>query len=270
MKWTSESARDVSNNCRNGGAAVKLGFFTFWNFAAVSQLRNEGHYAAKWHSCAKSGFAASKYPTEWSFSCEIGSFYALVFRSRFAAVKWGSLCCEMALVCQNVLRSREIPCGMGLLVRNQTLPLRNAFRSCEMMAPVLRSGTRVPKVLSQPRNPLRNRTFVAKSAFFTSQWVSQLPNDGSCAVKWHSCAKSGFVAAKIFAERAIRLRTGFAAKCRFRRGCEISQTLVFALFFYPFLLRKTSFQFLCNSSWFWSSRNLYYIKKIELKHWNQN
>ena len=28
----------------------------------------------------------------------------------------------------------------------------------------------------------------------------------------------------------------------------------------PFLLRKTSFQFLCNSSWFWSSKNLYYIK----------
>ena len=65
---------------------------------------------------------------------------------------------------------------------------------------MLRNGTHVPKVLSQPRNPLRNRTFVPKSAFFTSQCVSQLPNDGSCAAKWHSCAKSAFAAAKSSAE----------------------------------------------------------------------
>nr|CAN83235.1 hypothetical protein VITISV_036776 [Vitis vinifera] len=70
----------------------------------ISQLRNEGHCAVKWHSCAKSR-----------------------------------------------LRNCEIPCGMGLLVRNQALPLRNAFRSCEMDAPVLRSGTHVPKLVSQLR-----------------------------------------------------------------------------------------------------------------------
>ena len=45
-------------------------------------------------------------------------------------------------------------------------PLRNAFRSCEMNVTVLRSGTRVPKSLSQLRNTLRNGTFVAKSGLY--------------------------------------------------------------------------------------------------------
>ena len=47
----------LRNTLRNGALAVKLGIFMFWSFAAVSQLRNEGSYAAKWHSCAKLGFA---------------------------------------------------------------------------------------------------------------------------------------------------------------------------------------------------------------------
>nr|CAN75486.1 hypothetical protein VITISV_041894 [Vitis vinifera] len=60
----------------------KLGVFTLWHFAAVSQLRNEGHYAAKWYSCAKSWFRSCKTPWEmglwlrnWEFfmlrSCEM-------------------------------------------------------------------------------------------------------------------------------------------------------------------------------------------------------
>ena len=44
--------------------------------------------------------------------------------------------------------------------------LRNAFRNCEMNVTVLRSGTRVPKSLSQLRNTLRNGTFVAKSGLY--------------------------------------------------------------------------------------------------------
>ena len=81
---------------------------------------------------------------------------------------------------------------------------------------MLRNGTRVPKVVSQLRNPLRNGAFPAKIGSFTL-WcfavVSQLRNRSSCAAKWHSCAKIGFAAAKIFAERTIGLRTGFATKC---------------------------------------------------------
>ena len=51
----------------------------------------------------KVGFAVAKYPAKWSFGCEIGIFHVLELRSRFAAVKWGLLCCEMALVCPKLV-----------------------------------------------------------------------------------------------------------------------------------------------------------------------
>ena len=51
------------------------------DFAAVSELQNEGNYAAKWHSCAKSGFAAAKHPSKWHLGCEIlAQLCALVFK----------------------------------------------------------------------------------------------------------------------------------------------------------------------------------------------
>ena len=64
------------------------------------------------------------------------------------------LFCEVALVCQIHFRSCEIPCQMELSLRNggfHALVVRSRFRSCEMGAPVLRNGTRVPKVVSQLR-----------------------------------------------------------------------------------------------------------------------
>ena len=131
-------------------------------FAAILQLRNECTRLPNGTHVPKCGFAASKYPAEWSFSCEIGIFHVLGFRNRFAAAKWGSLCREMALVCQNVLHICEIPCGMELW------------------------------------------SFAANS---------QLWNGGFCAMKWHSCAKLGFTAVKIFAEESIEMRNGFVAKC---------------------------------------------------------
>ena len=132
-------ASQLRNTLWNGALTAKLRIFTLWSFAAVSQLRNEGHCAAEWHSCAKIGFAAAKHPAKWRISC-----------------------------------------------------------------------------------------------FGGSQPLSQLRNEGSCAAKWHSCAKMGFATAKIFAETSTVLRNGLATKCRFRRGCEISQTPVFPLFFAPF------------------------------------
>ena len=126
---------------------------------------------------------------------------------------------------------------------------------------MLRNGTRVPKMVSQLRNTLRNGALAAKLGVFTL-WdfaaVSQLRNEGHCAGEWHSCAKSAFAtakssaewdfccesslflfamrfaAAKIFTETSTVLRNGLATKCRFRRGCEISQTPVSPLFFAPF------------------------------------
>nr|CAN69772.1 hypothetical protein VITISV_027580 [Vitis vinifera] len=94
-------------------------------------------------------------------------------------------------------------------------PLRNPFRSCELSVTVLRSGTSVPKSLSQLRNTLRNGTLVAKSGIFTLYRfaaVSQLRNGGSCAAKWHSCAKIGFAVAKILAKESNELRNGLATK----------------------------------------------------------
>nr|CAN65030.1 hypothetical protein VITISV_018080 [Vitis vinifera] len=115
------------------------------------ELRNERMGLPNGTRVPKSGFAASKYPAKWSFGWEIGIFHVLELRSRFAAAKWGSLCCKMALVCQNVLRSCEIPYGMELWLRNWEFSRFGAsqpFRSCKMGALVLRSGTRVAKLVS--------------------------------------------------------------------------------------------------------------------------
>nr|CAN63781.1 hypothetical protein VITISV_033783 [Vitis vinifera] len=94
---------------------------------------------------------------------------------------------------------------------------------------VLRSGTRVPKLVSQLRNTLRNRALAAKLGIFTLcsfAAVSQLRNGGSCAAKWHLCAKIGFAAAKIFAEETIKLRNDFAKDGRFCRDTLIPQRLL--------------------------------------------
>ena len=137
-------------------------------------------------------------------------------------------------------------------------PLRNPFHSCEMNVTVLRSGTRVPKSLSQLRNTLRNGTLVAKSGIFTLYSfvaVSQLRIGGSCAAKWHSCAKLAFAAAKILAENPKVLRNGLATKCSFRRSfpqATKSRRVLFLLclcfVFALFLLRFFSFNFFAFSS----------------------
>ena len=106
--------------------------------------------------------------------------------------------------------------------------LCSPFLSCERSVTVLRNGTRVPKSISQLRNTLRNGTLDAKSGIFTLYSfaaVSQLRIGGSCAAKWHSCAKIGFAAAKIFAEESNELRNAFAKDGRFRRDMLISQQL---------------------------------------------
>ena len=90
---------------------------------------------------------------------------------------------------------------------------------------MLRNGTRVPKLVSQ----LRNRALAAKLGIFML-WsfaaVLQLRNGGSCASKWHSCAKLGFAATKIFVKESIKLRNDFAKDDRFRRDTLIQQRLL--------------------------------------------
>ena len=134
---------------------------------------------------------------------------------RFAATNWALLCCEVAHVCQNHFCNCEIPCGIGFLVRNQALPLRNAFRSCQMRAPVLWSGTpvlwsgtRVPNSLSQLR-----------------KFSQRIPM--CCGMVWQQSA--------LFAEVFLRLRS-LAEPCFYS---------VFALFLLRFLPDLFFFQFLC-------------------------
>ena len=153
----------------------------------ISQLRNGGTGAVKWHSCAK-----------WWF------------------------------------RSSKTPCKMGLWLRNWEFL---CFTT-----------------ISKLQNTLRIGVLAAKLGIFML-WsfaaISQLRNKGYCAAKWHSCAKSCFAAAKIFIERAIGLRTGFQQSADFAEAAKSRRPLFFPCFcpvFDPFLLRKTSFQFLCNSS----------------------
>ena len=87
----------------------------------------------------------------------------------------------------------------------------------------------MPKSLSQLRNTLRDGTLVAKSGIFTLYRfaaVLQLRIRGSCVAKWHTCAKLGFAASKIFAEEKMELRNDFAKDGRFRRETSIPQRLL--------------------------------------------
>ena len=138
------------------------------------------------------------------------------------------------IMCQNRFRNFEILCGMGLLLRNMGFTASQPFRSCEMEAPVLRSGTRVPKSLSQLRNTLRNGTFVAKSGLY--HLASRF-----AAAKW------GLLCCEVALVCQNRLRScknsrrehqsvaeWFGNKMlisqKFSLGCEILQSSVFALF----------------------------------------
>ena len=131
--------------------------------------------------------------------------------------------------------------------------LRNAFRSCEINVTVLRSGTRVPKSLSQLRNTLRNGTFVAKSGLyhFASRFAAAKWGLLCCEValvcqtRLHSCKNSrreSQSVAEWFGNKVL-----FSQK--FSLGYEVSQSPVFTLFllcfcsdFFPIFFLSISLQ----------------------------
>ena len=151
------------------------------------------------------------------------------------------------------------------------------FHNCEMRVTMLRNGTRVPK------SGFATVKSFAKWSFPCENWIfhALVVRSRFAVAKWESlccemalCAKVGFAAEKIFAERGLRLRTSFAAKCRFRRGYEISQTPVFALFllcfcsvFAPNDFPSFLLQFLLILI---IQKPILHQNKLELKHWNQN
>ena len=148
------------------------------------------------------------------------------------------------------------------------------------------NGTRVPNLVLQMRNTLRNGALTAKMGIFTLcsfAAISQLRNEGSCSVKWHSCAKLGFAATKqmlLCCEVALvchfhfrncensRRESQSVAKWfgnkvlfsqKFSSGCEVSQSPVFTLFLLCFcsdFAPISSFQFLCILSHLRSFKNI--------------
>ena len=200
-------------------------------FAAISQLRNECTGLPNGIRVPKSGFAATKYSSKWSFGCEIGIFHVLGLRSHFAAAKWESLCCEMALVCQIWFRSCKILCGMELWLQNQEFSrfvASQSFRSCEMGVTMLLNGTRVLKLVSQLQK------FSQRGAW-GCKMVSQQSVD--------------------FAEAAKSHRSLFLP-------CFCS---VFAPIFAPISLRKTSFNFFAIPPDFDHPKTYITSKQIRIK-----
>ena len=132
---------------------------------------------------------------------------------------------------------------------------RNPFRSCGMNVTVLRSGTRVPKSLSQLRNTLQNGTFVAKSGFTASQSFrscemgalmlrsgTRVPNSPSQLRKFSQripkCYGMVWQQNALFAEVFFRLRN-FAEPCFYS---------TFTLFLLRFCSDFFSFNFFAISS----------------------
>ena len=176
-------------------------------------------------------------------ACENG---ALIFETLFAAQvtginrKNGSLRVSLSFATKRQFRSK-MPFSQQL---------RSEFRSCEIDVTVLRSGTRVPKPLSQLRNTLRNGTFGAKSRFSTSQCISQLRNT--------------------LAETSTVLRNGLATKCSFRRSFLHSAKFRTALFFPCFcsVLAPISTRFFFfQSPWNFFHLGSFKTIKTHLKTW---
>ena len=62
----------LQNTLRNGALAAKMGFLTLWGFRSHFAAAKRGHYAAKWHSCAKRWFrnCENHFAAEWQFCNE--------------------------------------------------------------------------------------------------------------------------------------------------------------------------------------------------------
>ena len=144
------------------------------------------------------------------------------------------------------------------------------FRSCEMRVTVLRNGTRVPKSASQLRNSLRNGTFGCeienfhalelRNAFRSCETDAPVLRSGTRVPKWVSQLRK-------FSQRLLQCcGMVWQQNVDFAEAAKSRRPLFFPCFcpvFAPFdsdFAPKDFLQFLFNSSWFWSSKNLYYIK----------
>ena len=138
----------------------------------------------------------------------------------------------------------------------------------------LPNGTRVPK------SGFAASKYPAKWSFGCKKKIFFFFGFRSCEMRF-TVLRNGTRVPNLVSQRGawgcelvLQQSADFAEATKSRRPLFLP---CFCPVFAPFLLRKTSFQFLCNSSWFWSSKTYITSKQIrikalksKLKHWNQN
>nr|CAN61680.1 hypothetical protein VITISV_031949 [Vitis vinifera] len=151
---------------------------------------------------------------------------------------------------------------MGLWLRNWEFlrfGISQPFCSCEIRVTMLRNGTRVPKFgFATAKLPVE-WSFGCEIGSFSCFGASQPFRSFEMGAP---VLRSGTHVPNLVSQ----LRNGFAAKCRFRRGCEISQTPVFALFLLRFCSERLPFNFFAIPPAFDHPKTYITSKQSELKH----
>ncbi|RVW73693.1 Pro-Pol polyprotein [Vitis vinifera] len=111
----------------------------------ISQLQNECTGLPNGTHVPKSGFATSKYPAEWSFGCEIGSFY---IRSCFAALKYPA---KLGFGCE--IGTVKLPVEATLPLRKQPSLFKDSHIMCRSCDRCQRLG-KLTKRNQMPMNPI--------------------------------------------------------------------------------------------------------------------
>ena len=141
------------------------------------------------------------------------------------------------------------------------------FCSCEMSVRGFEMALMCQRVVSQLQNTLQNGALASKWRIFKAWRASShfvAAKQVSLAAKWHSCAmgslhscenfrRGGWAAAKPFrSKEAIFTAIVF----RLRNLADHALSLLLSSSWFP----TSFFHLFWHSSWFWSSKNLYYIK----------
>ena len=111
----------------------------------ISQLRNGVGRLRNGTRVPRGGFAAAKHPAKLGYGCENWRFHALGISQPFCNCEMEFLCCEMALVCQEVFSQLRNFSQRGVLgceiyfaakghFRSQTLISQRPCKGCEMIS----------------------------------------------------------------------------------------------------------------------------------------
>ena len=116
----SQSFRSCKTPCEMG---LWLRNWEFLCFAAISQLQNEGHYAAKWHSCAKKWLRSCEILCEmelslrkWDLSCFGGSQSFRSYEIRVTMLRNGTRVLKLVPQLQNTPRNGALAAKLGIFM----------------------------------------------------------------------------------------------------------------------------------------------------------